>query len=67
MERTEARGDAYTSILRVKYMLEGQYVEISPLKGAVIRTHWNASIGRLKQARKFPGGTVEATSDCPCC
>jgi len=61
------RGDAYASTLRVKYMLEGQYVEICPLKGAVISTHWNACIGRLKQARKFPGGAVEATPDCPCC
>jgi len=32
MERTVARGDAYAPILRVKYVLEGQYVEISPLK-----------------------------------
>ena len=62
-----ARGDVDASILRVKYMLEGQYVEISPLKGTAIRMHWNACIGRLKQARKFPGGTVEATADCPCC
>jgi len=38
-----------------------------PPKRNVIRMHWNACIGRLKQARKFPGGTVEATPDCPCC
>jgi len=55
MERTVFRGDADACILRVKCMLEGQYVEICPLKGAVIRTHWNACIGRLKQVRKFPG------------
>ena len=26
-----------------------------PLKGATIGLHWNACIGRLKQARKIPG------------
>jgi len=62
-----AREDAYASILRVKYMLEGQYVEICPLKGTDIGMHSNAWIGRLKQARKFPGATVEAMADCPCC
>jgi len=67
MERTVVRGDADACILKVKGMLEGQYVEICPLKGAIIRTHWNACRGRLKQARKLPGGTVEATPDCPCC
>jgi len=67
MEITVARGDAYASILRVKYMLESQYAEICPLKGTVIGMHWNACIDRLKQARKFPGATVEATADCPCC
>ena len=36
-------------------MLEGQYAEICPLKGAAIGLHWNACTGRLKQARKFPG------------
>ena len=39
MERTVVRGDADACILRVKCMLEGQYVEICPPKGAVIRTH----------------------------
>jgi len=48
--------------------VEGQYVEICPLKGAVIRTHWNACIGRLKLARKFPGAGLagQVTRDCPC-
>ena len=49
------RGDVDACILMVKYMLEGQYVENCPLKGAIIGMHWNACIGRLKQARKFPG------------
>ena len=55
LERTEVKEDANACILRVKYVLEGQYVEICPLKGAVIKFHWNACIGRLKQARKIPG------------
>jgi len=55
LERTGDKEDVNACILRVKYMLEGQYVEICPLKGAAIGLHWNACIGRLKQARKFPG------------
>jgi len=55
LERTGEREDANACILRVKYMLEGQYVEICPLKGAAIGLHWNACIGRLRQARKIPG------------
>ena len=65
MEITVARGDAYASILRVKYMLESQYAEICPLKGTVIGMHWNACIDRLKQARKFPGLAVEVTVGLP--
>jgi len=62
------RGDADACILRVKCMLEGQYLEICPLKGAAIGTHWNACIGRLKQARKFPGAGLagKVMRDCPC-
>jgi len=37
MERTGDKEDV--DILRVKCMLEGQYVEICPLKGAIIRMH----------------------------
>jgi len=55
MERTGDREDADACILRVKCMLEGQYVEICPLKGTAIRFHWNACIGKPEQARKFPG------------
>jgi len=68
MERTVVRGDADACILRVRCMHEGQYVEICPLKGAVIRTYWNACIGRLKQARKFPGAGLagKVTRGCPC-
>ena len=66
MERTGDREDADACILRVKCMLEGQYVEICSLKGAVIRTHWNACIGKLRQARKFPGEAVEAVAGCLC-
>jgi len=40
------REDADACISRVKCMLEGQYVEICPLKGVVIRTYWNACIGK---------------------
>jgi len=46
MERTEARGDAYASILSVKYMLEGQYVEICPL----MDRHWDALECMYRQA-----------------
>jgi len=63
MERTGVKEDADACILRVKYMLDGQYVEICRLKGAVIRFHWNACIGRPEQARKFPGA---ATAGCLC-
>jgi len=68
MERTEVRGDADACILKVKCMLEGQYVEICPLKGAAIGLHWNACIGRLRQARKFPGTGLagKVMRDCPC-
>jgi len=55
MERTGVKEDEDACILRVKCMLDSQYVEICPLKGAVIRFHWNACIGRPEQARKFPG------------
>jgi len=37
LERTGVKQDADACILRVKYMLDGQYAEICPLKGAVIR------------------------------
>jgi len=40
------RGDAYASILRVKYMLEGQYVEICP---RMVR-HWDALVNMYRQA-----------------
>ena len=62
-----ARGDVDACLLRVRCMLEGQYVEICPLKGAVIRTYWNACIGRLKQARKFPRADLagKVTRGCP--
>ena len=53
LERIGDKEDANACILRVKYVLKGQYVEICPLKGAVIGFHRNACIGRLKQARKF--------------
>jgi len=46
MERTKARGDTYASILRVKYMLEGQYVEICPLRDR----HWDALKCMYRQA-----------------
>jgi len=46
LERTGDKEDANACILRVKYMLEGQYVEICPLKGAVIGFHWIAGIAR---------------------
>ena len=55
LERTTVKEDADACILRVKCMLDGQYVENCPLKGAVIRSHWNACIARPEQARKFPG------------
>ena len=55
LERTGVKEDADACILRVKCMLDGQYVEICPLKGAIIRSHWNACIGKPEQARKFPG------------
>ena len=49
-------------------MLDGQYVEICPLKGAAIGLHWNACIGRPKQARKFPGSASRSVMrGCPCC
>jgi len=63
MERTGDKEDADACILRVKYMLDGQYVEICPLKGTTIRFHWNACIGKPEQARKFPG---EARAGCLC-
>jgi len=47
VERTGDKEDVNACILRVKYVLEGQYVEICPLKGAVIRFHWNACKARL--------------------
>jgi len=53
LERTGDKEDANACILRIKYVLEGQYVEICPLKGAATGFHWIAGIGRLKQARKF--------------
>ena len=55
VERTGVKEDANACILRVKYVLESQYVEICPLIGATIRIHWNACRARLKQARKIPG------------
>jgi len=42
LERIRVKEDADACILRVKCMLDGQYVEICPLKGAAIGLHWNA-------------------------
>ena len=53
LERTRVKEDADACILRVKYMLDGQYVEICPLKGAIIRSHCNACIGSLSNPGNF--------------
>jgi len=47
LERTGDKEDVNAYILRVKYVLEGQCVEICPLKGAAIGFHRNACIARL--------------------
>ena len=67
MERTGNKEDADACILRVKCMLDGQYVEICPLKGAVIRFHWNACIDSLRKPGNFQELLAgEVTAGCPC-
>ena len=49
-------------------MLGGQCAGFCHLNGTAIRTHWNAFIGRPKQARKFPGSAGRpVTRGCLCC
>jgi len=52
LERTRVNREAYASIWRIKYMLEGQYVEICP-QMIRHRNALSACIGRLSKPGNF--------------